>query len=112
MDAIAGRAFNIGGGPGNSLSLLELIDLIGELDDRKPQILFQPARIADQRYYVTDSSRFQSETGWFPAVAAQRGVELLYHWLLDRKAAVFRRRRLARSDDEVCAYQSPVVVSG
>jgi CDP-paratose 2-epimerase len=112
MDTIAGRAFNIGGGPGNALSLLELIDFIGELDGRKPRILLRPTRIADQRYYVTDSARFQSETGWFPAVAAQRGVELLYHWLLDRKAALFRRRRLARSDDEVCAYQSPVVVSG
>ena len=30
MPAIRGQAFNIGGGPGNALSLLELLDQIGE----------------------------------------------------------------------------------
>src|SRR6185437_10730839 len=31
MDRIYGQAFNIGGGPANTLSLLELVDLIGAL---------------------------------------------------------------------------------
>ncbi|MDQ3777821.1 MAG: NAD-dependent epimerase/dehydratase family protein, partial [Actinomycetota bacterium] len=55
---IGGLAFNIGGGPGNAVSLLDVVDLIGELDGRRPELLFADERVGDQRYYVSDARRF------------------------------------------------------
>ncbi len=54
--ASRGQAFNIGGGPGNTLSLLELLDLMsGSLGLRGARGTHAGWRSGDQRYYVTDS---------------------------------------------------------
>src|SRR6266536_2933872 len=82
VDDIAGRAFNIGGGPQNAISLLELIDTIAAIHGERPSHSMRPWRLGDQRYYVTDPSNFRAATGWTPTVRAQRGVELLYQWLV------------------------------
>jgi nucleoside-diphosphate-sugar epimerase len=39
--------------------------------------------MADQRYYVSDTSTFGAGTGWKPRMAVQRGIENLYEWLGD-----------------------------
>jgi CDP-paratose 2-epimerase len=88
--AIAGRAFNIGGGPGNTTSLLELIGLIEELIGESPRVTFEPWRAADQRYYVSDCGRFQAATGWRPRVALREGVARLRDWLLESRASADR----------------------
>jgi CDP-paratose 2-epimerase len=98
IDAIAGEAFNIGGGPRNTTSLLELLDLIGELHGERPEVRFDAWRTGDQRYYVSDTRRFGRATGWSPRVGVREGVEQLYEWLYnerDRAASV--RRRVASS---------------
>jgi CDP-paratose 2-epimerase len=77
---VSGRAFNIGGGPRNTLSLLELLDLIGELTGRKPRVEFSEPRVGDQRYYVSDTRAFQQQTGWSPQVDVRSGVERLAGW--------------------------------
>jgi CDP-paratose 2-epimerase len=73
----------MGGGPGNTVSLLELVDLIGSLHGRRPEVFFEDWRTGDQRYYVSDFSRFAAATGWSPRVNAKQGVSKLYNWLLD-----------------------------
>jgi CDP-paratose 2-epimerase len=78
---LAGRAFNIGGGPDSTTSLLELVDLIGELHGERPPLLSAEERHGDQRYYVSDSSAFRVATGWRPEVGVGDGVEELYRWL-------------------------------
>jgi CDP-paratose 2-epimerase len=88
LNDLAGQAFNIGGGPENTTSLLELIQLIHELYQIKPPIDFQPWRPGDQRYYVSDLSKFQSLTGWSPQVSISEGVQRLYQWLMERKLLV------------------------
>ncbi|HEX7181558.1 MAG TPA: SDR family NAD(P)-dependent oxidoreductase [Thermoanaerobaculia bacterium] len=82
---IAGQAFNMGGGPGNTVSLLELIDLIGQLHGRRPQVFYESWRTGDQRYYVSDSRRFEAATGWRPRVNARQGVRNLYNWLVEAR---------------------------
>ncbi|CAN5309501.1 N/A [soil metagenome] len=78
---LSGLAFNIGGGPANSLSLLELLDLIAELEGRPPEVRFETWRPADQKYYVSDTARFRAATGWSPHVGGRTGVERLHQWL-------------------------------
>ncbi|HEY0510681.1 MAG TPA: NAD-dependent epimerase/dehydratase family protein [Thermoanaerobaculia bacterium] len=83
IGSLAGQAFNMGGGPGNTVSLLELIDLIGALHGRRPEVFHEDWRTGDQRYYVSDVSKFMAATGWRPRVNARQGVGKLYNWLLD-----------------------------
>ena len=85
MNYIAGQAFNIGGGPANTLSLRELLDLISDLHGESPAVLFDEWRPADQRYYVSDTRKFQAATGWSPRVGVREGVERLYQWLLESR---------------------------
>ena len=81
MDRIAGDAFNIGGGPQNTVSLVELLDLIRELNGGECVIRFEPWRLADQRYYVSNTAKFRSVTGWRSKIGVREGVRRLYEWL-------------------------------
>lgn len=81
MKRLAGSAFNIGGGPSNSISLLELIDLLAELHGGDLSIRFENWRAADQRYYVADTSKFSGLTGWQPRVGVNEGIKRLYQWM-------------------------------
>ena len=81
LPEIAGQAFNVGGGPDNTLSLLELLDLIAELTGRRPEVEHAPWRTGDQRYYVSDTRRLQRLTGWRSQVGVRQGVTRLLQWL-------------------------------
>jgi|SRR5215203_800662 len=81
IEAIGGRAYNMGGGPENAVSLLDVIERIGELHGTPPETRFGPWRQGDQHYYVSDTRRFQQDTGWRPQVGAEEGIERLYGWL-------------------------------
>jgi CDP-paratose 2-epimerase len=81
IDRIGGRAYNMGGGPENAVSLLEVIERIAELHGQTPETSFGPWRQGDQRYYVSDTRSFQRDTGWRPRVSAEEGIERLYGWL-------------------------------
>lgn len=85
---LAGSAFNIGGGPDNAISLLELIERIRELDSVRPMLRFADARAGDQLYYVSDTAGFQAATGWRPRVGAAAGIVRLHDWLC-RQRPVF-----------------------
>lgn len=82
---LKGRAFNMGGGPGNAISLQDLLDRIGQLQGVRPGVDFDAWRTGDQRWYVSDTRAFQAETGWQPRVAAQDGIANLFAWLAARQ---------------------------
>jgi CDP-paratose 2-epimerase len=79
---LAGRAFNIGGGPRNTVSLLELLDLIAELAGSTPDVHFEDWRVGDQRYYVSDTTAFHTATGWHPRIGVNEGVQSLHTWVV------------------------------
>jgi CDP-paratose 2-epimerase len=81
IDELSGRAFNMGGGPANTISLLELLAVLGRIHGRAPAVRFAEWRVADQRYYVSDVGRFRAATGWSPRVSVEQGVERLYEAL-------------------------------
>jgi CDP-paratose 2-epimerase len=84
---LAGQAFNIGGGPTSAISLLELISEISELRGEEPPVSVEAWRKGDQRYYVSDPSRFGARTGWRPTTAPTEGLRRLHDWLLEERAA-------------------------
>ena len=79
--ALAGRAFNIGGGPSNAISLLDLLDRIEELQGHRPGLALDDWRTGDQRYYVSDTRAFEQATGWHARIAAREGIGRLYDWI-------------------------------
>jgi CDP-paratose 2-epimerase len=83
MRTLTGKAFNMGGGPRNTVSLLELLQIIQDIRGKRPKTSFADWRAADQLYYVSDTRRFSEATGWKPKVSATEGVARLYHWLLE-----------------------------
>jgi len=92
--SLSGRAFNIGGGPRNTLSLLELLKLIGAMTGAEPKVRFAPARVGDQRYYVSNTQAFERATGWRARTSPQLGVERLAAWTRELSAAQRRTHAL------------------
>jgi CDP-paratose 2-epimerase len=78
-----GRAFNVGGGSKNIVSLVELLDLAHEITGRRVEITPAEPRIGDQRWYVSDPSALEEAIGWRPRTTVRRGVEKLVAWLRD-----------------------------
>jgi CDP-paratose 2-epimerase len=82
---LSGRAFNMGGGPANAISLLDLLDRIEDLHGKRPTLEFETWRCGDQRYYVSDTDAFEQATGWRQRVKASEGITRLYRWLASRQ---------------------------
>jgi CDP-paratose 2-epimerase len=81
IDTVTGNAFNMGGGVNNTISLLELVDLIGTIAGKKPEVKMDEWRPSDQKYYVSDYKKFSRATGWLPKVSTTEGIKRLYDWL-------------------------------
>jgi CDP-paratose 2-epimerase len=81
MPRISGEAFNIGGGPGNTVSLREILKMLSAFRDKRISMQFGDWRPGDQYYYVSDIRKFQRTTGWYPKNTVVQGVAKLYQWL-------------------------------
>jgi CDP-paratose 2-epimerase len=88
---VAGRAFNIGGGPANTVSLLEVLDLIAGATGARPEVTFDDWRLADQRWYVSDPTAFGALAGWSPRVGVAEGLARLHAWLAGTRTAAAQR---------------------
>lgn len=84
IDVARGSVFNLGGGAANSISLLELIQLIARSTGSDVRYDFADWRPGDQPWYVTDTSALSSTTGWKPKVGLTDGLALLQEWLQTR----------------------------
>ncbi len=79
--ALSGQAFNMGGGAGSAVSLLEVLETISLGLGRRPEVVFAPWRVGDQRYFVSDTRKFAGLTGWSPRVGVPEGLAALADWL-------------------------------
>ena len=82
MAITAGEAFNIGGGPQNSTSLVELISEIEALTGSSVVVNHGPERLADQRWFVADTSKIRNLLGWSPRISIREGLRALQKWYL------------------------------
>jgi CDP-paratose 2-epimerase len=81
IDRVAGRAFNLGGGPDNAVSLRTLMDHIGALLGTEPEVRFDTWRAGDQRYFVADTRAVQTALGLAAPMPWRTGVARLARWL-------------------------------
>lgn len=84
IDSAAGQAFNIGGGMPNSLSLLELFNMLEQITNTKMNFDRLPPRESDQRVFVADLAKAQQVLQWAPGVSAFDGVSKMVDWISSR----------------------------
>jgi CDP-paratose 2-epimerase len=78
---LTGRAFNIGGGMENSLSILELLETLSSMLKVTLAWRHIAARASDQRVFVADLARVKAATGWAPRVAKDEGIRRMIDWV-------------------------------
>lgn len=80
-DKIAGRAYNVGGGPANQLSLLELLQDLERRVGRRIEVSHAPTRPGDQPVFVADVRKVERDLGWRPRTNLREGVAALIEWI-------------------------------
>ena len=81
IELVCGQAYNIGGTMEQSLSLLELFDMLNDLLDIKMQYTQLPPRQSDQKVFVADITKINNKIGWKPQVTAKEGVSAMVDWV-------------------------------
>lgn len=81
IEALKGKAFNIGGGMQNSSSLLELFSFLE--DELSIEMVYErlPTRESDQRVFVADISEIRESLNWEPKVTKEQGVREMLTWI-------------------------------
>jgi CDP-paratose 2-epimerase len=82
IDVARGRAYNIGGGASNCLSVWWQLRPVLEaaLGEALPEPEFGPWRLGDQRVYCSDTRRATSELDWAPTTSPADGVTRMVEW--------------------------------
>lgn len=86
IESVSGEVFNLGGGPQNTISLLELLDWLAVRPSGPVAPRFDDWRPGDQRVYVSDIRKARTRLGWEPRVAVIAGLEALWGWVNEHRA--------------------------
>jgi CDP-paratose 2-epimerase len=76
-----GEAFNIGGGVANSLSLLELFDILEQEFSVRLSCRRLPWRESDQKVFIADVGKARRAFGWAPEMDMRDGLRHMIHWV-------------------------------
>ena len=85
VDKVCGQAYNIGGSMEQSLSLLELFDMLNEMLGIKMEYVQLPPRQSDQKVFVADITKIHDHIGWTPRVGAREGIGAMINWVKEMK---------------------------
>jgi len=77
----AGQVYNIGGGETNSLSLLELFEMLENELDIKMKFNRLPVRQSDQKVFIASIEKAYNHFSWTPLVNKETGVRSMIQWM-------------------------------
>jgi CDP-paratose 2-epimerase len=80
--AIAGQAFNVGGGMENSLSLLELFARLEGLVGTRLRYRHLPPRPSDQLVFVANCDKIRKAVNWNMRVGVASGLANMMQWTI------------------------------
>ncbi len=83
IDQTKGKIFNIGGGPANTISILELLHCLKELSGKETATAFAEWRPGDQKSFVSDIRLARETFGWEPQVGVTEGIQRLQQWVAE-----------------------------
>ena len=72
---------NIGGSM--TISLLELVQLLGKITNKSPKIQYQPIEPGDLPFTWADTSKALSMLGYMSSTKPRHGLELQWRWFLE-----------------------------
>ena len=84
IERVKGRAFNLGGGPDNAVSLRLVLAEIERLIGRDLSLLHGDVRQGDQTYFVADTRALAETLGWNAGIGWRDGLRDLHDWLVSR----------------------------
>ena len=96
MDRLKGRAFNLGGGPDNAVSIADVLGEIERLTGSRLATVTNDWRAGDQLFFVADTRALADAIGWKPRTNWRAGLRDLYAWLLDEWAEISKVQRRPR----------------
>lgn len=82
----SGNAYNIGGGKRNTISLLELIEILESTMNKKIKYDFSDWRAADQKVFYSDISKAKKDFNWEPKISSEEGVRKTLEWIKENKS--------------------------
>jgi CDP-paratose 2-epimerase len=86
IDRVKGQVYNLGGGPGNTMSIwTEFGPMLEGLLGTKIPVARGDWRPGDQRVFVADIRKAEREFGWKPKVGVEEGVGRLFEWVNENK---------------------------
>ena len=112
-DKVAQQAFNIGGGPDQILSLLDLIGMLEKRLGRKIPLRWDEWRPGDQQVFVSDIRKLDAALGWKPEIGVRDGVSRLIDWVAQNRSAFRTEREPAQAPAlaESALHGGPVALS-
>lgn len=75
------EVFNVGGGPSNTISLFELLDMLEKITGKRSKIRFGDWRKSDQKVYVSNISKIRERLSWVPKISPEVGIRKLTEWI-------------------------------
>jgi CDP-paratose 2-epimerase len=86
LDHVKGQVYNLGGGPGNTMSIwTEFGPLLEKLLGRPIPVALGDWRPGDQKVFVADIRKAERELDWKPKVGVEEGVGRLFEWVQKNK---------------------------
>lgn len=79
------EVFNIGGGYMNTLSLVELLDLLERLTCKKVNVQYGDWRPSDQKVYISNIEKIKKKLNWEPKIGVEEGIKVLVEWVSENK---------------------------
>jgi CDP-paratose 2-epimerase len=81
IEVVKGNAFNIGGGYENSLSLLELFNILEDILSIKMQFRAIEPRQSDQKLFIADTGKISEFINWYPVWNSYDGIKEMISWI-------------------------------
>ena len=78
---VAGQVYNIGGGPRNQYSVMQLVHWLETEGGTPVELGFAPPRPGDQKVFVADIRKAFEDLGWRPSCLAEQGIRKLHRWV-------------------------------
>lgn len=86
---VRGHAFNVGGGPANTRSLLEFFHEARERHGLHGALSYAPLRPGDQKVFISDNTKIKDFLSWKPKIRVEDGIPLLLSWVKENKKIIF-----------------------
>jgi len=96
IDKVSGQAFNIGGGPQNTLSLIECFNVLSKKLNLSINTKRSKARTGDQPIFISDNSKALRLLNWRPTVSVSAGLDQMLSWIMNNRKVIEKTRTLKK----------------